>query len=177
MRKRRKKGKKAKKKKLPCGSFFFFQLIYRRGESGTLYFSAAKAARADRHSLIALRGLYTYGLYVGLPHFIGPSVRMADFNAERYTLSANSTFSHFYTSLFQIRITDTFCAFTTLVLYQNCFAIAREILPFIFSAKSLILIHCISASVKSKKQVYRSDQAFDKNGKHIEYTESERSRR
>ena len=59
---------------------------------GTLYFAGAEAASADPE----LDGLAVYGgfyrLKVGLPHFLGSNMRMADLHPNNAAFAANIAF-------------------------------------------------------------------------------------
>ena len=61
---------------------------------------------------------YSYGFYIGFPHFIGPSMGMAYFISKVYAFSTNGTFCHHCTSSI---LFSTICLF-----YQKNFIFARE---------------------------------------------------
>jgi hypothetical protein len=86
--------------------------------------SALQARSTNIHFLGAAIHLAPYGFYIGFPHFVGPSMRMADFVPKMHTFSTNTALCHHCTSLHILNL--PFCKFTTHVFYQKQGRNARE---------------------------------------------------
>lgn len=74
-------------------------LEIRRGDLSSLYFAGLQAGSTYVHSLSCSVHLHSYRLYVGFPHLVSFSIRMAHCMSEVGTFLTDSAFCHDCTSL------------------------------------------------------------------------------